>query len=95
MIDINLESMKDVSIKEIMGNCVIELIGSTGAKITITTTIENGAAIHEALENVAIENCYRYEEMQKENDRLNEDNENLREENDNLRCCESAAVEGF
>ena len=84
MVDINLESMKDVKVKNVSGKCVIELENCTGEIIRITTTIQNAEAIHDELEKVTVSPEYWYEEMQKENDRLNQEVEDLKETLENI-----------
>ena len=88
MIEINLENMKDVSVKNVLGKCEIELINCTGEIIRIITTIQNGEAIHDGLEKITIAPEYWYENMQEEQDNLQIKVEELEEQLTSALCCE-------
>lgn len=72
MVEINLENMKDVITEKLGGNRILlKLIDKNGTPIEVITTIQNGEAIHDALEKVCVAPEYWYEEMQKELDEAN------------------------
>lgn len=79
MVEINLESMVDVQAKTEMGKRVYEFTNVTGEVIRLVTTIEKGAWVHDASEKVDVDEPYRYENMQKEMDRLQQEIEDLKE----------------
>lgn len=80
MIDINLESMKDVLIRKLDRSRIeLILINKDGGQVAIVTTIQNGEAIHDELEKVCINEAYHYQNMQDEIDRLTQEVEELKE----------------
>ena len=83
MIDINMD-IASVNIKQIGNEFHIELQGMNTSKVTIITDRSGAELLQGATEKAVVDECYQYEEMQKENDRLNERVNELEELLDNL-----------
>lgn len=67
MVEINLESMHKVDVKEIGGDRIlITLTNCTGERVEIVTTIEAGEWLQSALEKICVDKCYWYESMEKQ-----------------------------
>lgn len=80
MVNINLEDMQDVQVNTVLGDVIeVKLISKSGSEVVIRTTKEKAGWMQEELERVVVDEPYRYESMQKENDMLQHRVEELEE----------------